>query len=109
MSRPAASALLSGPRYFTQDALMFNDVEVEPALCVAEIPGMRGESRVKGVRFDAGEDDSPHFPCWRSKERHLILGPLTCVSAWQPGLRQDKEPLTLPAWWTDSKGTSADC
>ena len=52
MSRPAASALLSGPRYFTQDAFMFNDVEAEPALCAAEIPGTRDESLAKGVRFD---------------------------------------------------------
>ena len=84
MSRPAATALLSGPRYFTQDALMFNDVEVEPALCAAEIPGMRDESLVKGVRFDVGAHERPHSSLPAKQGEAFNLGPAylrKCVAA----------------------------
>ena len=60
MSRPAASALLSGPRYFMQETCSTNEMEAEPALCAAEIPGVEDASCVKGVRLNAGERDNLH-------------------------------------------------
>ena len=108
MSQPAASALLSGPRYFKQETFTTNEVEAEPALCVAEIPGADDARCVKGVRFNVDERDNLHLFGLKSMEKHSILGPLTRGSAWRPGLRQGREPYTLPALWTDSRDTAAD-
>ena len=55
MSRPAASAIISGPRYFDERFFTSYEVEAEPALCAAEVfiaEDMRGG---KEVRFDVEE------------------------------------------------------
>ena len=92
MSQLAASALLSGPRYFKQETFTTNGVEVEPALCAAEIPGAEDASCVKGVRFNVDERDNLHSSLPEKHGKHAILGPLTRGSAWRPGLRQGREP-----------------
>ena len=38
MSQPAASAIISVPKYSDGRAFMTNEVGAEPALCAAEIP-----------------------------------------------------------------------
>ena len=61
MSRPAAAALLSGPRYFMQETCSISKMEAEPALCAAEIPGVEDANCVKeGVRFNVDECDNLH-------------------------------------------------
>ena len=63
---------------------MLNDVEAEPALCAAEIPGTRDESLVKGVRFDVGELDSLHSSLPAKHGKAFDPGPAylrKCVAA----------------------------
>ena len=60
MSQPVASALLSGEKDFKQVIFTTNEVEAEPALCAAEIPGAEDASCVRGVRFNVDEHENLH-------------------------------------------------
>ena len=84
MSQPAASVFLSGPRCFTQETFTTNEVEAEPALCAAEIPGAEDASCVKGVRFNVDERDNLHSSLPEKHGQAFNLGPAysrKCVAA----------------------------
>ena len=78
MSQPAASAIISGPRYFDGSAFMTNEVEAEPALCAAEIPMAEDTRGGKEVRFDVEEctNTRSSLPA-KSMEMHSYLDLLT--------------------------------